>query len=409
MSDQIPPQDHDEAAPAPETAGTTRRSFLVKSGLTLLGATLAGRAFGQDLAPTEKPSTPAEEKAPLPPDQRVGWALVGLGELTLGQLLPAFGQTRKSRPVALVSGHPDKARRVAAQYGIDQKNIYTYDNFDSIRDNPLVQVVYVVLPNGLHAEYVTRAAQAGKHVMCEKPMATSPQEAEAMIAACRQANVKLMIAYRAQFEPRHVEAARLIRARAFGRPKLISGEFVQNMGNPEQWRLKRALAGGGSLPDVGLYPLNFSRYALGEEPTEVSAQIYSTPGDPRFREVEETVGFTLRFPSGVIAQLGTSYGAHRSARFRVMSERGWTDLNPAFQYEGNRLSVGRRVGLQEGDEVRTVENKNQFALEIDHLSDAILKNTPVKTPGEEGLRDHRIISAIYQSAQERRAITLQPG
>ena len=392
--------------PGSTPAGPTRRSFLVTGGLTVLGATLAGRALGQDLAPTEKPSTPAEEKAPLPPEERVGYALVGLGELTLGQLLPAFGQTRKSRPVALVSGHPDKAKKVASQYGIDPKNIYSYENFDSIRDNPQVQVVYVVLPNGLHAEYVTRAARAGKHVMCEKPMATSPQEAEAMIAACRSAGVKLMVAYRAQFEPRHVEAARLIRSRAFGQPKLITGEFVQNMGDPEQWRLKKALAGGGSLPDIGLYPLNFSRYALNEEPEEVSAHIFSTPGDPRFREVEETVGFTLRFPSGVIAQLGSSYGAHRSARFRVMSERGWTDLNPAFQYEGNRLSVGRRVGLQEGDEVRTVENKNQFALEIDHLSDAILKNTPVKTPGEEGLRDHRIMAAIYQSAQEGRPVRL---
>lgn len=386
---------------------TSRRQFLGQAGAGLLG--LAGTTLAQSLAPTEKPSTPPEERQPLPPNERVGWAVVGLGALALGQLLPALRETKKSKLVALVSGSPEKARRVADQNGVDPKNIYSYQTFDQIRDNPEIQVVYIVLPNGLHAEYSVRASQAGKHVMSEKPMATSPEEAQQMIDAAKAADRKLMVAYRAQFEPRHVEAARLTRARVLGNPRLLIAELVQNQGDPNQWRQNLKLAGGGSLVDVGLYPLNFSRFVLGEEPTQVSAQIYSDVSDPRFREVEDRVAFTMQFPSGVMAQCLSGYSAHRSSRFRVLSERGWTDLDPAFSYEGNQLRIGRRVGQEEGSDLRTVENKNQFALEIDHLSEAILENKAVKTPGEEGLRDHRIMRAIYQSAREQRPISLHSG
>ncbi|MFC4455331.1 Gfo/Idh/MocA family oxidoreductase [Deinococcus sonorensis] len=390
---------------SPPTTDLDRRQFLGRAALGLVAATLTP-ALAQSLAPTEKPSTPPEERSPLPEDQRVGYAIIGLGAISLGQMMPAIRESKRSRITALVSGDPAKARKVAQQYGVDPSSIYTYDTFDQIRDNPAVQAVYIALPNSMHREYTERAARAGKHVLTEKPMTVSPEDAQAMIDACARAGVKLMVAYRAHFEPRHVEAARLTQAHAFGRPKIIQGEFVQNMGDPEQWRLKRALAGGGALPDIGLYPLNFASYVLNEQPSSVVANIYSTPGDPRFREVEESVGFSLRFPSGVLAQISTSYGAHRSGRFRVMSERGWTDLNPAFQYEGNQLSVGRRVGQQEGTEQRTVENKNQFTLEVDHFSQAVREHTPLKTPGEMGLQDHRIMAAIYRSAQEGRSIPL---
>lgn len=387
-------------------ADPSRRRFLAQAGLGLLGLSLAGRTLAQDLAPTEKPSTPPEQRQPQPPGQRLGWAVVGLGQFALGQVLPALREARKSKLVALVSGSPEKARRVAAQNGVDPKNIYTYQNFDSIKDNPEIDVVYIVLPNGLHAEYSVRASRAGKHVMSEKPMATSSAEARQMIEAARAANRKLMVAYRAQFEPRHVEVARLTRARVLGQPRQMIGEFVQNMGDPRQWRLDRELAGGGSLPDIGIYPLNFARFVMGAEPTEVMAHIYTPPNDPRFREVEDRVAFTLQFPGGVIGTFMSGYSSHRSARFRVMSERGWADLDPAFQYEGNRLRVGRRVGQQEGADQREVENKSQFVLEIDELSTAIQENREPKTPGEEGLRDHLIMEAIYQSARENRPVSL---
>ncbi|WP_424952535.1 Gfo/Idh/MocA family protein [Deinococcus sp.] len=388
---------------------STRRRFLGQAGLGLLGAGLAGTTLAQSLAPTEKPSTTPEEKQPLPPEKRIGWAVVGLGGFALGQAIPALRQARKSRLVALVSGSPEKARRVADQNGVDLRNIYSYQNFDAIRDNPEIDVVYIILPNGLHAEYSVRASQAGKHVMSEKPMATSVAEAEAMVDAARAAGKKLMVAYRAQFEPRHVEVARLTRARVLGHPRAMIGEFLQNQGDPNQWRQNLKLAGGGSLVDVGLYPLNFSRFVLGEEPTQVAAQISTPQGDPRFREVEDRVAFTLTFPSGVVGHFMRGYSAHRSARFRVMSERGWADLDPAFQYEGNTLRVGRRVGQQEGSDLRNVENKSQFVLEIDELSSAILEAREPKTPGEEGVRDHRIMEAIYQSAREGRTVSLTMG
>lgn len=405
---------HEDGRPTHDEQGTTdapatdasRRRFLGQAGLGLLGLGLAGQTLAQSLAPTEKPSTPPEQKQPEPPEERLGWAVVGLGEFALGQVLPALREARKSRLVALVSGSPEKARRVAAQNGVDPKNIYSYQNFDSIRDNPEIDVVYIVLPNGLHAEYSVRASGAGKHVMSEKPMATSSEGARRMIEAARAAGKKLMVAYRAQFEPRHVEVARLTRARVLGQPRQMIGEFVQNQGNPNQWRQDKQLAGGGSLPDIGLYPLNFSRFVIGAEPTEVMAHIFTDTSDPRFREVEDRVAFTLQFPGGVIGTFMSGYSAHRSARFRVMSERGWADLDPAFQYEGNQLRVGRRVGLQEGTDTRNVENKSQFVLEIDEFSTAIRENREPKTPGEEGLRDHLIIEAIYQSARENRPIRL---
>ncbi|MEF2278548.1 Gfo/Idh/MocA family oxidoreductase [Deinococcus sp. YIM 134068] len=397
---------HEEVTTPEQTADSSRRRFLGQAGLGLLGLGLTGAALAQGVAQTEKPQTPPEEKQPFPPGQRVGWAVVGLGEFALGQVLPALREARKSKLVALVSGSPEKARRVAEQNGVAQRNVYTYQNFDSIRNNPEIDVVYIVLPNGLHAEYTIRAFQAGKHVLTEKPMANTSAEARQMIAAGRAANRKLMVAYRARFEPRHVEVARLTQSRVLGNPRQMIGEFVQNQGSPNQWRLDRELAGGGSLPDIGLYPLNFSRFVTGEEPTEVMGQIYSDPNDPRFREVEDRVAFTMQFPSGVIGQFFSGYSSHRSSRFRVMSERGWADLTPAFAYEGNRLSVGRRVGLQEGTDMREVENKSQFVLEIDEMSSAVLENREPKTPGEEGLRDHLIMEAIYQSARENRAIRL---
>ncbi|ADV65998.1 Gfo/Idh/MocA family protein [Deinococcus maricopensis] len=397
--------DHQPLHPQDTAFNEDRRQLLRLAGGALM-LSAAGHAVAAQLAPTEKPSTPPEQRQPEPPGKRLGWAVVGLGEFALGQVLPALREAKYSRLTALVSGDPAKARRVADQHGVDPKNIYSYDNFDSIRDNPDIDVVYIVLPNGLHAEYSVRASRAGKHVMTEKPMATSPEECEQMIQAARAANRKLMVAYRAQFEPRHVEVARLTRTRAFGNPRAITAEFVQNQGDPAQWRLDRNLAGGGSLPDIGLYPLNFSRFVLGEEPSAVMAHISSPPNDPRFREVEDRVAFTLHFPSGVIAHCLSGYSAHRSSRFRIMSERGWASLDPAFAYERNRLTVGRRVGQQEGIEERQVEDKSQFVLEIDHLSQAILENKPVKTPGEEGLRDHVLMRAIYRSAEEGRRITL---
>src|SRR3954465_3337120 len=272
-----------------KTFGTefTRRGFISKVGQGMLAANFAGvLAKGAE----------AELVVPEPPGKKLGWAIVGLGSLAINQILPAFAKCEKSRVVALVSGHPDKAAKLAARYGVDPKRIYNYENYDTLADNPEVDVVYVVLPNSMHAEYTVRAHRAGKHVLSEKPMATSVADGQAMIEAARKAGKKLMVAYRCRYEPFNKEMIRMAREQELGPVKVVVADHGFNIGDPTQWRLKKALAGGGSLMDIGIYSLQAARYITGEEPVEINAFTYSTPGDVRFQEVEETINFQLRFP-----------------------------------------------------------------------------------------------------------------
>lgn len=355
--------------------------------------------------PSERESTDAPK--PEPPGERVGFAVVGLGRLALEQVLPAFGECKRAKLTALVSGEMEKAREVARRYGVPEKNLYTYQTYDRLRDNPDVDVIYIILPNGMHREYTVRGAQAGKHILSEKPMANNSRECEEMIAACRKAGRKLMIAYRMQYEPYNREVVRMVRAKELGAVKQFTAENTQAMANPEQWRLKKALAGGGALPDIGIYCLNAARFITGEEPVEVRSYIHSTPGDVRFREVEELVSFTLQFPSGMVAHCSTSYDVHNSRRYRVGCSDGWIDLDPAFAYEGLRMKVGRKSGEKaEGQEERSLQQKNQFALEMDHMAQCVREDKQPHTPGEEGLQDHRLMEAIYEAAQSGRVVKL---
>jgi predicted dehydrogenase len=360
------------------------------------------------LAPLYAASEQSSAKPPLPysPRHRVGIAVVGLGHLSIGQILPAFGASKRARLAGLVSGDPTKARALGNLYGVPARGIYNYQNYDSIRDNPEIEAVYVVLPNALHAEYTIRAAAAGKHVLCEKPMATNPQECERMIAACQKADRKLMIAYRIQYEPHNRAVQAYVRDQKFGRVKFIESVNTQNQGDADQWRQKRALAGGGSLPDVGLYCLNTTRFLLGEEPTEVSAAIYSTPDDPRFREVEETVAWRMLFPSGALANCASSYGLHESRRYRVYGESGWIGMDPAFSYDNLRNELSQAQGENEIRSHLNLEPRNQFALEMDHFGECIQANKTPYTPGEEGLQDQRLMAAIYESASAGKPVRL---
>lgn len=369
------------------------------------GRTSGGKVeFPPWTAPTERPTGGPPNAMPL--DKRVGFAVVGLGRLSLENILPAFGEAKKARPVALVSGTPEKAKTVAAQYGIKPEAIYSYEKFEDIRNNPEIAAVYIVLPNALHKEFVIRAAKAGKHVLCEKPMATSSADAKQMVDACQGAGRHLMIAYRCQYEPYNRKVIDLVRKGKYGTTKLIRAVNVQNMAAPEQWRLKKAMAGGGSLPDVGLYCLNAARYLTGEEPVEVNAQTFTTPNDPRFREVEETVSFSLRFPSGIIADCATSYGMHESRYLHVHSDAGSFQLENAFAYEGQQLRVSHRDGKAEAIDQLRLGQKNQFALEMDHMADCILSNRQPHTPGQEGVQDHVLMEAIYKSASTKRPVSL---
>ncbi|MDZ8031223.1 Gfo/Idh/MocA family oxidoreductase [Nostoc sp. DedSLP04] len=346
----------------------------------------------------------------LPPERRLGFAIVGLGRLTLEEIMPAFAECKLAKPTALVSGDTAKANLVAQQYGIKPQNVYNYQNYDNLRNNPDVDVIYIVLPNSMHREYTVRGAKAGKHILCEKPMATTVEDAQQMIDACKQADRKLMIAYRCQYEPHHRAMIQMIRSKELGTVKVIQADNGQNQGGDlNQWRLKRALAGGGSLPDVGIYCLNATRYLTGEEPIAISAQIFSTPGDPRFKEVEENVTFQLRFPSGILGICSTSYGFHEGRRFRVFGSDAWGQLDPAFSYNGLRMMISRKSptnSMAENISEVRIGEKNQFALEIDHMADCVIQNKQPHTPGEEGLQDQKLIALIYEAARTGKTITL---
>ncbi len=370
----------------------TRRKFMQKAGQGLIIASASSGLLGQACAYEASEGT----------GKKLGWAVVGLGGYATNQILPAFARCTKSRVVALVSGHPDKANRLAQQYNVAVKNIYNYQNYDTIRDNPEVDIIYVILPNGMHAEYTIRGAQAGKHVLTEKPMANTPAECQEMIDACRKANRKLMVGYRSRYEPFNQTAIKMAREQELGPVKVIVADHGFNIGDPNQWRLKKALAGGGSLMDIGIYSLQAARYLTGEEPAEVNALMYNTPGDPRFKEVEETINFQLRFPGGVLANCTSSYGYSGQNRYRVVATRGWFELEPATSYAGHRMWVSRGSGA---DEI-SIQPGDQFAAMMDHMSECVMTNKEPLTPGEEGWRDLKVMTTIYEAANSGRTIKL---
>nr|WP_321986290.1 Gfo/Idh/MocA family oxidoreductase [uncultured Lichenicoccus sp.] len=373
----------------------------------LRGAVEDGRV---SLPPLHAPSE-ANGEVPnlLPPGKRLGIAVVGLGVLALEEILPGFGQAAHVRLAAVVSGRSEKARAIAAQHGVPEKNVYSYANFDSIRDNPDIDAVYIVLPNAMHAEFTLRAAAAGKHVLCEKPMAATVAEAEQMVEACRQARRTLMIAYRLQHDPAHRTLIGLARSGRYGSIRMIEAVNGQNDLPNGQWRQILAMAGGGSLPDVGLYCTNAFRYITGEEPVEVTGQVTRPAHDTRFREIEDVALFTLRFPSGIIATGSSGYSFHESRQLRVHSERGWLGLDPAFGYDNLAVQIDRKAEMAGALETRRFTPKSQFAVEMDAFALSLHNQAVPLTPGEEGLQDMRILEAIYQSAAGGSAVKLPPA
>jgi predicted dehydrogenase len=371
-----------------------RRGFL-KELLSLGAAASAARLVGS--APDAAAQTPTAASG-----KKLGFALVGLGSLSENQIAPAlFQKTKLCKLSGLVSGHPDKAKAWAKKYGLPEKNIYNYENFDQIKNNPDIDVVYVVLPNSMHAEYTIRAAKAGKHVLCEKPMAISVKECDQMIAACKAAGRKLAIAYRLHFEPNNLELVRMARDKTLGAVKVIEASAGFHIDDPTQWRLNKALSGGGSLMDIGIYALQAARYISGEEPVSVSAQL--SISDPiKFKPgVDESVLFSLKFPSGILANCSSSYATGLN-RFRAHAERGWFEVSPALNYTGIKGRMTEKGVTKEFD----IPSNDHFAAEMDDFSDCILNDKQTRVPGEEGRRDQRIIAAIYQSAASGRTVSL---
>src|ERR1041384_4727783 len=316
----------------------TRRGFMGRVGGGLIAANVAGTLLkGAAFA----------QKVPDPPGKKLGWAIVGLGSLSIHEILPAFAKCEKSKVVAFVSGHPDKANKLAVRYGVNPRSIYNYQNYDTIKENSEVDIIYIVLPNGMDAEYTVPGLQAGKHVLTEKPMAGTPSGCPPMIDSAPEANRKLVVAYRCRYEPYNREAIRIARSHDLGPTKVILADHGFNIGDPTQWRLKKDLAGGGSLMDIGIYSLQAARYITGEEPVEINAVTYTTPGDVRFKEVEEMINFQLRFPSGALANCTSSYGYSGQNRIRVVGTKGWAELEPATSYTGLRMKVRKGSAIEE--------------------------------------------------------------
>ncbi|MBV8553534.1 MAG: Gfo/Idh/MocA family oxidoreductase [Acidobacteriaceae bacterium] len=328
--------------------------------------------------------------------KRLGYCIVGLGRISMGHFMPACRMSQKSRVVALVSGHPDKAAKMAAEYNVPTKNLYSYADYDKIADNSEIDAVYIALPNSMHAEYTIRAANAGKHVLCEKPMATTVKDSQNMINACKAANKKLMIAYRCQYEPTNLLAIKLIREGRIGTLQAIESAngFNEKLG---EWRLDKKMAGGGPLMDVGIYSLNACRFLTGEEPMRIEGYSTVIDHDGRFETVEENDGWSMRFPSGVVASCTTTYGAGMPGFVRVHGSKGMLHMEPAFAYEGIHLHA--TIQDQEPiDQIEEQKDPDQFVREADTFAECVFENKEPKTNGQEGLRDMQYMEQIYKSA-----------
>jgi predicted dehydrogenase len=333
-------------------------------------------------------------------NRKIGYCVIGLGRIA-NHFIGGVGASSTSKITGLVSGHRDKAEKFAAQLGVPKSSIYSYEDMDRMRDNKSIDAVYVALPNSMHAEYTIRSAKAGKHVFCEKPMSTSVKDAEDMIAACKAAKVKLMIAYRLQYEPTNLRAIQLIRQGALGKLQVIESAngFYERAG---EWRLNKVMSGGGPLMDVGIYCLNATRYLTGEEPESFAAFVSTIDHDGRFDTVEENTTWTTKFPSGVLASCSTTYGSSMRSYYRVYGSKGWLEVG-TFNYEGLRLQARYSSGEKGAsptvlDEQNTERDPMQFTREADHFTECILQNKTPKTPGEEGLRDMKCMQRIYKAA-----------
>jgi glucose-fructose oxidoreductase len=391
----------------------TRRQA-IEAGSAAAAAMAASGALAQSPAPVAKGQpmpegvTLPDAPPPAPRPGSVGFAIIGLGDYALKQIMPRFAQSSRCHIAALVSGNPQKLAQVGEAYGVPPEARYSYEGFAEIARNGAVEAVYIILPTGLHAEWAERAFAAGKHVMCEKPMALSAAECERMIAASERAGRKLMIGYRCHFEPFNRAAMELTASRKLGDLRLIRTEHSYRLGPDTpatNWRIAAAQTGGGPLEDYGIYGLQAALYLSGESPTRLSASAFRPQGDPRFAEVFAHVAVQMHFPSGAVAQVVTSYDSAGINMVEARGTEGALRMHPATGYLGNTLvlETGRSTrALEPGD------SEVQFGAMLDHLAAAIREGTPILTPGEMGLRDLRLMEAIYASAASGRSVALNP-
>lgn len=364
-----------------------RRSFLQKVGVSVGAASLTAMI----------PSSIS--KAPTYDGPKLRVALCGLGRYA-GYLAEGIAISKYCGVAGIVTGTPSKIETWRSKYAIPEKNIYNYQNFDQIATNKDIDLVYVVLPNGMHKEYVIRAAKAGKHVIVEKPMALTAKDCEEMIKVCKEAGVQLAMGYRLHFEPHHLEIKRLGQEKIFGQVRLIEVSLGYSIGkDPKDWHFQKALSGGGPLMNLGVYCVQAARYVLGEEPIAVTAQILPVVDKKIKLEVETAITWQLEFPSGAVATSSATYDCGID-RFYAGADNGFFELSPAVSY-------GPFRGRSSKGEIR-FEDINQQTQQMDEIAKVLLakESLPAHITGEEGYKDMKIIDAIYRSAKTGKKIMI---
>jgi predicted dehydrogenase len=334
----------------------------------------------------------------------VGYAVIGLGSISEAAVLPAFRHSKKSRLVALVSHDPKRARELGKRFGV--KNCYSYEDSDHCLSRPDVDAVFIASVNGGHAEQTIRAAAAGKHVLCEKPMANSVADCLRMVEACRLHQVRLMIAYRKYFEPGSVALKKLVTSGKLGRLRHIFSTYTEIVDpvKAKQWQLNPQLAGGGSLVDLGIYCVNTMRWLAGSSPLDATAKAW-TDDPQRFTGVEDSIAFRLTHQGGLVCQGTSSFSARAASFLQVHGDKGWAALNPAFAFEEERRLFGKIEGRWFERKFKAID---EFVLELDGFADCVRQGRDPEPDGMEGLRDMATVEAIYRSARENSTVAVEP-
>ncbi|MEO7977891.1 Gfo/Idh/MocA family oxidoreductase [Flavobacterium sp.] len=379
----------------------SRRSFVNKFGMGV-GASVIMTTLPSFMVETEKTAIPYTGK-------KINIALCGLG-IYAKRVAESMQGSEYCNLAGIVTGTPAKAIQWKEQYNIPEKNIYNYQNFDEIVKNKDIDMVYVILPNSLHKEFVVRSAKAGKHVITEKPMAITVKDCEEMIKACNDNSVQLAVGYRLHYEPTHLEIKRLGQEKVFGQVRYIESSLGYktydtiakppvDVNNPAHWRLNKKLSGGGPLMDLGIYCIQACRYILGEEPISVTAQFGTVNDKKRFSETEESISWQMVFPSGAMANCNSSVG-YNIDRTYAAADAGSFELSPG-------LSYGPYEGKSTNGPIKFAPIKQQQK-QLDEISKLLLENKklPVHITGEEGLKDIKVINAIYKAAETGKKVLL---
>ncbi len=369
----------------------SRRNFLQK---------ITASAFGIPVltAMNERPSGILNEVPYEGPMLKV--AILGLGSYG-NRVAEAMQSCSMAKVTGVISGTPSKIKDWQAKYNIPDKNCYNYENFDNIKNNPDIDAVYIITPNALHKDQAIRVAKAGKHVICEKPMSINAKDGQEMIDACKKANVKLLVGYRMHFEAKTLEILRMRNAGDFGKVLFFQGLCGFRIGDPNQWRLNKALSGGGAMMDIGIYAVNGSRYMIGEDPIWVTAQ--ETKTDPvKFKEgIDETIQFQFGFPGGAVASCLSTYQMSNLDRFFLNGEKGFAEMQPSTGYG----PIKARTNKGELTNPHITHQTTQ----MDEMAAIILqgKKAPVPVDGEEGLKDLKIIDAIFLAVKTGKKVELK--